>query len=125
MHLLEQTVIYLTSIETELADYLVVVTRTACVLYLLQDDGVKRMTSYLINARKKPYRQKHTNRYSYAVRFYFTSAKIVKAEDETEEDDFDGQNLGSAKKVARGGFLSTAELMMLQENESRRSVIEA
>ena len=84
------------------------------------------MTSYLINARKKPYRQKHTNKYSYAVRFYFTSAKIVKSEEESEEDDLRGGNLEeTAKKVAGGGFLSTAQLTALQENESRRSVMEA
>ena len=84
------------------------------------------MTSYMINARKKPYRKKHNNKYSYAVRFYFTSAKIVKSDDEPEEEDFDLKDLeGTAKKVAGGGFLTTAQLMMLQENESRKSVMEA
>lgn len=84
-------------------------TRTSCILYLLQDDGVKRMTSYLLNSRKKPYRAKHANKYSYAVRFYFTSAKIVKQDEETEDEEFDAKDLeGTAKKVASGGFLSAA-----------------
>ena len=71
--------IYLLSIETDKADYLIVVTRTSCVLYSLHVDGVRRMTSYLINSRKKPYRTIEENRFSYQVRFYFTSAKVVKA----------------------------------------------
>ena len=80
-----QTVIYLVSIETERADYLIVVTRTSCVLYSLHEDGVRRMTSYLINSRKKPYRSVEENRFSYQVRFYFTSAKVVKALEEQAE----------------------------------------
>lgn len=41
------------------------------------------MTSYLINSRKKPYRSLEENRFSYSVRFYFTSAKIIKAKEDT------------------------------------------
>lgn len=67
------------SIDTEQADYLVVVTRTSCVLYSLHVDGVRRMTSYLLNSRKKPYRSVEENMFSYSVRFYFTAAKIIKA----------------------------------------------
>jgi len=77
-----QTVIYLSSIETARNDYLIVVTRTSCVLYALFEDGVRRMTSYLINSRKRPYRSLEENRFSYSVRFYFTSAKIIKAQEE-------------------------------------------
>jgi len=40
-------------------------------------DNVKRLCSYLVNARKKPKKKKHDNKYSYNVRYYFTSAKIV------------------------------------------------
>ena len=80
---LGQNVIYVKSVETDIADYLIVVTRTSCVLYSLHQDGVRRMTSYLINARRQPYSAKFSNKFSYAVRFYFTSAKIVK---ETEEE---------------------------------------
>ena len=93
-----QTVIYLTSIDTERADYLVVVTRTSCVLYSLHEDGVRRMTSYLINSRKRPYRTIEENRFSYQVRFYFTSAKVVRAKEEdpaTEQDSL-GKDGGKA-----------------------------
>ena len=76
---LDQTVIYLTSVETARSDYLIVVTRTSCILYSLLDDGVRRMTSYLINSRKKPYRSLDENRFSYSVRFYFTAAKVIRA----------------------------------------------
>ena len=76
--------IYLTSIETSRADYLIVVTRTSCILYSLHEDGVRRMTSYLINSRKKPYISTEENRFSYSVRFYFTSAKVIKAKEEGE-----------------------------------------
>ena len=76
---LDQTVIYLTSMETARSDYLIVVTRTSCILYSLLDDGVRRMTSYLINSRKKPYRSLDENRFSYSVRFYFTAAKVIRA----------------------------------------------
>ena len=80
------------------------------------------MTSYMINARKKSYRKKHNNKFSYAYRFYFTSAKIVRSDDDHEkDDDIDSLN-EAAKKVTAGGFLSTAQLAMLQENESRKSI---
>ena len=82
-----QTVIYIMSIETEKGDYLTVITRTSCVLYSLHENGVRRMTSYLLNSRKKPYRTLEENRFSYQVRFYFTSAKVVKAVDEEANSD--------------------------------------
>ena len=76
----------------------------------------------MINARKKSYRKKHNNKFSYAYRFYFTSAKIVRSDDDQEkDDDIDSLN-EAAKKVTAGGFLSTAQLAMLQENESRKSI---
>lgn len=81
---LGQTVIYLTSVETARSDYLIVVTRTSCVLYALLEDGVRRMTSYLINSRKRPYRSLDENRFSYSVRFYFTAAKVIRAQDESD-----------------------------------------
>jgi len=31
----------------------------------------------LVNARKKPKKKKHDNKYSYNVRYYFTSAKVT------------------------------------------------
>ena len=71
---------------------MIVVTRTSCVLYSLHIDGVRRMTSYLINSRKKPYRMIDENRFSYQVRFYFTSAKVVKA----VEDDVAGLETGGS-----------------------------
>ena len=71
---------------------MIVVTRTSCVLYSLHIDGVRRMTSYLINSRKKPYRMIDENRFSYQVRFYFTSAKVVKA----VEDDVAGSETGGS-----------------------------
>lgn len=63
-------------IKTDHANYLLVVTRTACVLYSVGSDQVKRLCSYLVNARKKPKKKKHDNKYSYNVRYYFTSAKV-------------------------------------------------
>jgi len=40
-------------------------------------DTVKRLCSYLINARKKPQKRKYDNKYSYNVRYYFTTAKVT------------------------------------------------
>ena len=99
--------IFLTSIETEKADYLIVVTRTSCVLYSLHEDGVRRMTSYLINSRKKPFRSIEENKFSYNVRFYFTSAKVVKAlEDESDKSP-------SKKGLVSGvGLLASADFNM-------------
>ena len=74
---------------------------------------MKQLTSYLINARKKSYRQKHNNKYSYAYRFYFTSAKVVKNDENEEKEDDDNSLNEAAKKVTRGGFLTTAELTKL------------
>jgi len=41
----------------------------------VQKEQVKRLCSYLVNARKKPKKKKHDNKYN--VRYYFTSAKIM------------------------------------------------
>ena len=104
---LGQTVIYLLSIETEKADYLIVVTRTSCVLYSLHVDGVRRMTSYLLNSRKRPYRTIEENRFSYQVRFYFTSAKVVKAVEDVPDDQMGSDQASPNKKAAlaaSGGF---------------------
>ena len=79
----------LSSIETAKADYLVITTRTACTLYLLQADGVKRMTGYLLNARKLPLLQSTDSKFAYDFRFYFTSANIIKAHEKSiKGDDF-------------------------------------
>ena len=75
----DQTVVHLHSIETQRADYLIITTRTACTLYLLQAAGVQRMTGYLLNARKKPLIKCSDSKFAYDFRFYFTSAKIIKA----------------------------------------------
>ena len=60
---------------TENGSYVLVVTRTACLLYLVLETCVKRLCSYIVNARKKPKKKKHENKFSYNVRYYFTSAK--------------------------------------------------
>ena len=73
----------LSSIETARADYLVITTRTACTLYLLQADGVRRMTGYLLNARKRPLLQSIDSKFGYNFRFYFTSSKIIKAHEKS------------------------------------------
>lgn len=75
----DQTVVSINSIETERADYLVITTRTSCTLYLLQVDGVKRMTGYILNSRKTPLFKSNDSKYAYDFRFYFTSTKIIKA----------------------------------------------
>ena len=84
MMYLDQTVIYLSSVETARSDYLIVVTRTSCILYSLLEDGVRRMTSYLLNSRKKPYRSLDETKFSYSVRFYFTAAKVIRAQEEAD-----------------------------------------
>lgn len=73
----DEQIIFLNGIKTDHANYLVVVTRTACLLYLVQKEAVKRVCSYIVNARKKPKKKKNENKYSYNVRYYFTSAKIT------------------------------------------------
>lgn len=80
----DEQIIFLQSVKTDHAVYLVVVTRTACILYLIGCGITKRVCSYIVNARKKPQnRKKYDNKYSYNVRYYFTSAKVtVLASDE-------------------------------------------
>ena len=56
---------------------MIVVTRTACILYLIQKESAKRVCSYIVNARKSPKKEKHENKYSYNLRYYFTSAKVT------------------------------------------------
>lgn len=76
-YFIDEQIIFLQGIKTDHANYLLVVTRTACILYLVQKECVKRLCSYLVNARKKPKKKKHDNKYSYNVRYYFTSAKVM------------------------------------------------
>lgn len=73
--------ICLQGIKTDHAAYLVVVTRTACILYHILSDQQKRICSYIVNARKKPQRKKHDNKYSHNVRYYFTSATVTVVND--------------------------------------------
>lgn len=73
----------LNSLETEKADYLVITTRTSCTLYLVMNAGVKRMTGYLLNSRKKPLFKSRESKYAYDFRFYFTTIKIIKAHEKT------------------------------------------
>lgn len=73
----EEQIIFLQGIRTEHASYLVVVTRTACILYLVLKDATKRVCSYIVNARRKPKKKKNENKYSYNVRYYFTTAKVT------------------------------------------------
>jgi hypothetical protein len=77
LKLIDEQIIFLNGIKTDHANYLVVVTRTACILYLIQKESAKRVCSYLVNARKKPKKKKNENKYSYNVRYYFTCAKIT------------------------------------------------
>jgi len=68
-------VICLKGLQTDYANYLVVVSRTACLLYLVLDAEAKRVCSYIVNARKQ--RKRGENKYSYNLRYYFTAAKVV------------------------------------------------
>ena len=70
-------VVHLQAISTEQADYLLVVCRTSCILYLLQNEGVERLAAYFMNARMRPMRRKYVNAFSYVIRYYFTAAKIT------------------------------------------------
>ena len=46
-------------------------------------EQAKRVCSYLVNARKKPKKKKNENKYSYNVRYYFTSAKVTLLDSQT------------------------------------------
>ena len=70
--------------QTDHANYLLVVTRTACVLYQILSDSAARMCSYIINARKKQSRRE--NKYSYKLRYYFTTARIQVLSKPVRED---------------------------------------
>ena len=67
--------IFLKGLQTEHANYLIVVTRTACLLYLVLSTEAKRVCSYIVNARKQ--RTRGQNKYSYNLRYYFTTAKVL------------------------------------------------
>jgi hypothetical protein len=73
----DEHVVHLQAISTENGDFLLVVCRTSCILYLLQNEGVERLCSYFLNTRIKQNRRKYINAFSYVIRHYFTSAKVV------------------------------------------------
>lgn len=61
---------------TNAADYLVVVTRTTCILYLLCSTGLEPMTCYFLNAKKSPHKVHGECVYQYRDRFYFTASQV-------------------------------------------------
>lgn len=81
---------------------MVITTRTSCTLYLLGADGVKRMTGYLLNSRKKPLWHSKNSKYSYDFRFYFTSSKIIKAHEKTASKVNDFADPSKAEQTQTG-----------------------
>lgn len=72
-----EDVIHIEHRETVKSDYLVVATRTSCILYLIQEDVVKRMCAYFLNARKMQQGNAGSKaRFSYSSRYYFTAVKL-------------------------------------------------
>jgi hypothetical protein len=61
---------------TDAADYLIVTTRTSCVLYLLCSTGIVSLTGYYINARKSNTYELSMRKYSYNTRYYFTTCMV-------------------------------------------------
>lgn len=58
------------------------------------------MTGYLLNSRKRPLYKSKDQKYAYDFRFYFTSAKIMKAHvKSTGGNDFADANPGNANDV--------------------------
>jgi hypothetical protein len=55
------------------------------------------MCSYIVNARKKPLNSKHDNKFSYNVRYYFTSATVTIVA---------GDDMGAREAIGAGGSAS-------------------
>jgi hypothetical protein len=68
---------------TEAADYLIVTTRTSCVLYLLCLSGIVSLTGYYINARKSNRYDLNMHKYSYNTRYYFTTCMVQPLTDDS------------------------------------------
>ena len=72
-----EDVIHIEHRDTMKSDYLVVTTRTSCILYLIQEDVVKRICAYFLNAKKMRLGNSGSkSKYSYSSRYYFTTVKI-------------------------------------------------
>ena len=75
-----EQVIDIFSYKTKDFQYLVVTTRTSCILYRVllkvESPRVEKICGYYINAKRKLSRSKQTSKYNNNFRFYFTSAKI-------------------------------------------------
>jgi hypothetical protein len=72
---------------------------------------VKRLCSYLVNARKKPKKKKHDNKYSYNVRYYFTSAKVTQINLTAQP----GTNIPSKKLMSRSNLAQSVNNNTLHE----------
>lgn len=71
-------------------DYLIVTTRTSCILYKTDvddlDTKIEKVCGYYLNAKKRTSRKQASSKYNTNFRFYFTSCKIssLKAISKTE-----------------------------------------
>ena len=97
--------------QTRLNTYLIVVYRTACMLYQVKGDRVENICAYLLNSKKCP-AHKHdvNNKYQNNSRFYFTSARVELLHDtETiEKVDQFGQKLNRLafyQRLSEGAIL--------------------
>ena len=71
----DEEVIFLKGIKTNQNNYLLVVYRSAALVYQIHRERVERLCSYILNSRKTP-NYKDGNSFSSHLRFYFTSAKV-------------------------------------------------
>lgn len=72
-----EEVIFIQGVKTATSNFLLIVYRTASLLYEVLGDRIERLSTYNLNPRKSPaYKNDTNNKYSNHSRFYFTSARI-------------------------------------------------
>ena len=122
-----EEVIFLKAMLTRLNTYLIVVYRTASLLYQVKGDRVERVCAYFLNSKKCP-AHKHdvNNKYSNNSRFYFTSARIELLHDSETIEKVGKFNqklnrLALAQKVSEGSILLKFMRDFLENQANRES----
>jgi hypothetical protein len=85
-----EEVIYIQGVKTLENSYVMVVYRTASILYKVQKTKLQKISTYIINSKKTPsYKIDLNNKHQNNSRFYFTSANIRPLFDERTINKYD------------------------------------
>jgi hypothetical protein len=85
-----EEVIFIKGIKTLENSYVLIVYRTASILYRVLPESLEKVTTYIINSKKNPsYKADLNTKHQNNSRFYFTSARIKTLYNETAMEKYE------------------------------------